>query len=37
LNKSHQHGGRLDIRSELGAGAVFTVYLPLKAKIEEAA
>lgn len=32
-----QHGGRLEITSEVGAGAVFTLYLPLLASVEEAA
>ncbi len=32
-----QHGGRLEITSELGAGAVFTLHLPLFASVEEAA
>lgn len=32
-----QHGGRLEITSEVGAGAVFTLYLPLVSPIEEAA
>jgi signal transduction histidine kinase len=27
---AQQHGGRLDIQSELGHGATFTVYLPLR-------
>ncbi len=27
-----QHGGRLDIRSEVGAGSVFTMWLPTEAK-----
>ncbi len=32
-----QHGGRLEITSTVGAGAVFTLYLPLVSPIEEAA
>ena len=32
-----QHGGRLEITSEVGAGAVFTLYMPLVSPVEEAA
>ena len=32
-----QHGGRLDISSEVGKGSEFTLYLPLVLSIEEAA
>ncbi len=30
-----QHGGRMDVRSEVGRGSVFTVWLPLKEKAAE--
>jgi signal transduction histidine kinase len=32
-----QHGGRLDIHSEVGVGSTFTVWLPLEPKVTEAA
>jgi signal transduction histidine kinase len=32
-----QHGGRIDVRSELGVGSIFTVRLPIKSSLEVSA